>query len=201
MPMYPNSYAPGASYMQGYYNNSNPMSYMTQPVVQQPVSQMMPPAMPMQQSYGMGQGTPKNMEWVEGQVGAIAFQMPQGWPANFPIALWDNTKPVIYWKSWNQMGVPNQLIEIPYTMPNSNMSMLPDGNQNRGNAMSGTAQPDMSQYVTKDDLDELRKEVRNMNQSGNHYGNQNGSMNTGNGASGNNGNNGNVNNGNRGGNR
>ena len=194
MAMYSNPYAQSTGYMAGYYNNQNPMSYMAQPVMQQPVSQMMSPTMPMQQSYMATQGAPKNMEWVEGQVGAIAYQMPAGWPANFPIALWDNTKPVIYWKSWNQMGVPNQLVEIPYTMPNNNPA-LPEGN-------SGTSAPDMSQYVTRSDFDELRQEIRNMNQSGNRGtnmvssgSNQNGSMN---------GNGGNVNgsnNGSRGGNR
>ena len=47
--------------------------------------------------------------WVDGEVGAKAYQLPAGWPVNTPIALWDTNDTVIYLKSTNQMGMPNPL--------------------------------------------------------------------------------------------
>lgn len=47
--------------------------------------------------------------WVDGEVGAKAYQLPPGWPANTPLALWDTNDTVIYLKSTNQMGMPNPL--------------------------------------------------------------------------------------------
>jgi hypothetical protein len=166
-------------YLNSGYGYQAPANYGVRP-------QMSPQAMPMSQSYASNPSVPKNIEWVEGQVGAIAFPMPSGWPANYPIALWDNTKPVIYWKSWNQMGAPNQLVEIPYTMPNNNSaSMLPVG-QSGDAGMSEHETPDMSQYVTRQDFDALRNEIRNMSGAANN-GNStaNGNMNGGNGGNGN----------------
>ena len=120
---------------------------------------------PMQQSFAQPQCQPKGMEWVEGEVGAKAFQMPIGWPANTPIPLWDSTEPIIYLKSWAQMGMPNPLQRIRYTVepPESQnqMSMLTQGQS------GATPQPqqDMSNYVTRAELDQLRQEMKN-NQNG-----------------------------------
>lgn len=156
--------------MPNYYNPYNfyPVTYqspvgysgMTYPQMQQPVQQ---------QSYSNG---PKAMEWVEGEVGAKAFQMPQGWPANQPIPLWDSTDTVIYLKSWSPMGFPNPIQKIHYTMSEQNQMMLPQGQSGEGN-ISGAAH-DMSQYVTKEDLNQMKQELRNMLNTGN---NQNGSNN------------------------
>lgn len=98
--------------MPNYYNPYNfyPASYMQNmyPQMQQPV----------QQSFAQApQQGPKMMEWVEGEVGAKAFQMPMGWPANSPIPLWDSTDTVIYLKSWGPMGIPNPMQKLRYEMP------------------------------------------------------------------------------------
>ena len=153
--------------MPNYYNPYNfyPASYMQNmyPQMQQPV----------QQSFAQApQQGPKMMEWVEGEVGAKAFQMPIGWPANSPIPLWDSTDTVIYLKSWGPMGIPNPMQKLRYEMPEQqNQAMLMSGQG--GN--SG-AQPDMSQFVTKQDFDQLKQEIRNMaNQHGGQ--NQNGNNN------------------------
>ena len=151
--------------MPNYYNPYNfyPVNY---------ANQMGYSAMPMQQnqqSYASApvQQGPKMMEWVEGEVGAKAFQMPNGWPANSPIPLWDSTDTVIYLKSWGPMGIPNPLQKLRSEMPDQqNQALLMNGNSGaQGN------QQDMSQYVTKQDFEQLRNEIRSMNQSGN---NQNG---------------------------
>ena len=179
--------------MPNYYNPYNfyPATYQS-PVgyQQQPISYGGVP-MPIQQSgTAPVQQGPKMMEWVEGEVGAKAFQMPNGWPANSPIPLWDSTDTVIYLKSWGPMGIPNPMQKLRYEMPEQqNQALLTNGN----NGMSGTSGngQDMSQFVTKQDFEQLKNEIRNMNQNS-----------AGNGAQNNqNGSNSGQNGGNRGGNR
>lgn len=154
--------------MPSYYNPYNfyPASY-----VQTAYPNWNSGYMPMQQS---GQQGPKMMEWVEGEVGAKAFQMPNGWPANSPIPLWDSTDTVIWLKSWGPMGIPNPLQKLRYEMPeNQNQAMLTAS----GGTGNDHSQADMSQYVTRKDLEEiLRKELREARVN-----NQNGSNNTQNG--------------------
>lgn len=94
----------------------------------------------------------KSLEWVEGEVGAKAFQMPQGWPAETPIALWDSTDKKIFLKSWNAMGMAKPLQELDYEIKET--PVLLEGNSGHG--------PDMSQYVTKEDFEELKREIKNM---------------------------------------
>ena len=144
------------AYPYTYQNPYVPQAYSfgTNPQLQTPYQQ----PMQMQQSYT--QSPVKCMEWVEGEIGAKAFQMPQGWPANTPIPLWDSTDTVIYLKSVNQMGVPNPMTKIKYTIEEQqNQMMLPQGQSQQSN-MSGTNQPDMSQYVTKNDLEQMKKELK-----------------------------------------
>lgn len=174
------------------YNPYNSYSYGQQPFYNSLGAQPIQPVMPVQQmmpqqSYGM-QPQPRAMEWVEGEIGAIAYQMPAGWPANTPIPLWDNKSTTIYLKSWNQMGVPNPLQKIPYTLPSQQMSLPSEQSGETGYSGAQEAHnsmPDMSQYVTKSDFESLRQEIRNM---GNQSGNTNHNQNNQNGSSGNSGN-------------
>ena len=111
--------------------------------------QQYPYLYPQNQSYS---NNIKSMEWVDGEVGAKAFQMPQGWPAETPIVLWDNSEKKIYLKSWNQMGMPNPMQELDYEIKErTNPALLPSN-------ISG----DTNQYVTKEDFDQFKEELRNM---------------------------------------
>lgn len=107
------------------------------------------------------QQQPKAMEWVDGEAAAKAFPLPQGWPVNMPMPLWDSNDPVIYLKSINQMGMPNPLKKLRYVIENdgqANQSMLPAGdNMTGGQSYS----PDMSKYVTKDDMEKMVGELKN----------------------------------------
>lgn len=103
-----------------------------------------------QQSYANNNFEP--MKWVDGEVGAKAFQMPTGWPINTPIALWDSTEKKIFLKSWNQMGMANPMQELDYTIKEQPNPMLLEN-------MSGK---DMAQYATKHELEELRNEIHNL---------------------------------------
>lgn len=92
----------------------------------------------------------KTMEWVDGEVGAKAFQMPQGLPPETPIALWDNSEKKIYLKSWNAMGMPNQMQELTYEIKEkTNPALL---------AVSGSP----GEYVTKQEFDKLKEEIEKL---------------------------------------
>lgn len=112
---------------------------------------------PYQQSFNNGYRT---MEWVEGEVGAKAFQMPAGWPVNTPIALWDSTEKRIFLKSWNQMGMANQMQELTYEMKDAPIIL---------ENLSGK---DMSNYVTKEDFEELKRELKSLVNNRNRGGQQ-----------------------------
>ena len=107
----------------------------------------------------------KPMEWVDGEVGARAFQMPAGWPANTLIPMWDSTDTVIYLKSVNQVGMPNPMQKLKYTM--EEVTPTPA-------LVSGQTAPSQpGQYITKDDFDEFKKEIKGMltkNQNGSNQG-------------------------------
>lgn len=111
--------------------------------------QMQPnmPAMSQTQQGGPG------LIWVDGEVGAKAYQMPQGMPANQPIALWDTNDTVIYLKSVNPMGMPNPLQKAHYTL---------EEHRGTGPARSGDApvqaEP-MTDYVKKEDMERMKQEL------------------------------------------
>ena len=108
---------------------------------QQPTQQQ-----PNQQVSMMG------LKWVDGEVGAKAYQMPAGWPANTPIDLWDTNDTVIYLKSTNPMGMPNPLQKAHYTLEGSDR-----GEKTQG--YSGDTAPDMTQYVRKEDVERMKQEL------------------------------------------
>lgn len=119
-----------------------------------------------QQNQSYASNNMKSMEWVDGEVGAKAFQMPAGWPPETPIVLWDNSEKKIYLKSWNQMGMPNPMQELCYEIKErTNPALLPSN-------ISG----DNMQYATKEDFEQLRQEIQNLshamqNSKGNARGN------------------------------
>lgn len=92
--------------------------------------------------------------WVDGEVGAKAYQMPAGWPSGQPIALWDTNDTVVYLKSTNPMGMPNPLQKAHYKLENY-VSASP--------MKSGDAEPaempDLTQYVRKDDMERMKQEL------------------------------------------
>ena len=99
------------------------------------------------QTNGMG------LKWVDGEVGAKAYQMPAGWPANQPIALWDTNDTVIYLKSINPMGMPNPLQKARYVLEEYK-SATPGKNET-----SGHMEHDMSDYVKKEDLERMKQDL------------------------------------------
>ena len=115
-------------------------------------------AAPQMQTHQMGQVQTGGMglKWVDGEVGAKAYQMPAGWPPNQPIALWDTNDTVIYLKSINPMGMPNPLQKAHYTLEG-----MKSGEKTNG--YSGDTEPkcnhDMTQYVKKEDLERMKQDL------------------------------------------
>ena len=109
---------------------------------QQQYSQAVQPYQQPTMSYAQPQQTKVGIEWVDGEVGAKAFQLPAGWPANAPMPLWDTNDTVIYLKSINQMGMPNPIQKLKFEF------VTPQG-------QSGNT----GEYATKADLERLKKEI------------------------------------------
>ena len=117
------------------------------------------PTVTQPQSYTSPTNNVRPIEWVDGEAAARAYQAPPGWPADTPIALWDNTAPYIYFKSWNRMGMPNRIQKIQYdpTPIQDESPNLPVGQ----NGNSGAAELEKA-YVTKEDLAEMKREIQEM---------------------------------------
>lgn len=138
---YYNSYMQPANYqMPGYNVPSQPV----QPVVQQ--------------SYApapMG----SNVIPVDGEVGAKAFMVPSG--STGPIALWDTNDSLIYLRTFNSAGMPNPLKKLRYEEEEP-VPMLPSGQS------GASPQIDTSQFVTKSDMEDFKRELMNaIRQNGN----------------------------------
>lgn len=139
MANYPVAYQPSWNY--------SGVGQQMYPQYQQSMAQMpVPQTTPAAQQSGPG------LIWVDGEVGAKAYQMPGGWSANQPIALWDTNDTVIYLKSTNPMGMPNPLQKAHYTLEGTK-----SGEASRG--FSGDAVEPHAQYVTKDDLNRMKQEL------------------------------------------
>ena len=78
------------------------------------------------------------------------------------MALWDSNDPIIYLKSTNQMGIPNPIRRIRYTMEEEQQQTPLLSSQATNNNEPIYATPDMSDYVRHDDLDHLKEEIRAM---------------------------------------
>ena len=114
---------------------------------------------PYMQSYQNAPSQMKPMEWVDGEIGAKAFQRPADLPPNTSIPLWDSGAQKIYVKSWNQVGMANPMYELEYTIKeNQNTSgtnnvMLPAGQS--GQSVDNS-------FVTKEDFDKFKHEMTAM---------------------------------------
>lgn len=106
------------------------------------------------------QQQPIGIVWVDGEVGAKAYQLPSGWPANAPMPLWDTNDTIIYLKSTNQMGMPNPIQKVRYTMedqPRMSQAMSAQAALPAGESQQ---MPDMSDFVKKEDFDRKMDELK-----------------------------------------
>ena len=112
---------------------------------------------------------PQYMINVDGEMAARAWQMPPNLPPNTIIPLYDLDGQHVYFKSIDAYGRINPLRKGKIVFEDESVT-LPPAQQTSGS--SQPEMPDMSKYVTKDDLNSFKQELRNMIQT-----NQNGSNN------------------------
>lgn len=132
------------------YQNNWSYSGIGQQMYPQYGQQSMAQAVPQAQTSGTCM---HGLIWVDGEIGAKAYQMPQGLPANQPIALWDTNDTIIYLKSVNPMGMPNPIQKARYTLEEQR------GTSGARNASQDVVVPDMSEYVRKDDMERMKREL------------------------------------------
>ena len=129
--------------------NYLPATY--QPSYYSGIGQQMYPQFQGQQTQPVPQSQQTGgLIWVDGEVGAKAYQLPSGLPANQPVALWDTNDTIIYLKSVNPMGMPNPLQKAHYTL---------EEHRGTGPATSGAELPDVTQYVRKEDMEQMKQEL------------------------------------------
>ena len=116
---------------------------------------------------------------VDGEVGAKAWQMPNNLPPNTVIPLFDLDGEHVYFRSVDAYGRMNPLRKGRVIFEEET-KVLPQGQSGAGEPI----QVDVDKYVTKEDFNELKNEIREMarmNQSAlaqqNVQTNQNGSRN------------------------
>lgn len=146
----PTNYNP---YLQS-FQNQYPAAYSSFAPAQAVVAPVQPVARPVMSGNVLGYQ-------VDGEVGAKAFPFQNG--SNEPLVLWDMNDSVFYLRSYNQAGFPNPLKRYRFVeeeMPQA----LPAGMS--GNSMANT---DMSQMATRNEMDELRKEVQRLTALVNQY--------------------------------
>ena len=141
MPNYPVPYQNNWGYSGAIGQQVYPQ-YQNQSMMQQP-----------QQNVNAQAGD-HGLKWVDGEIGAKAFQMPAGWPPNQPIALWDTNDTVIYLKSINPMGMPNPLQRARYELEG-----MKSGEKRQGFSGDTEPKPDMSEYVKKEDLERMKQDL------------------------------------------
>lgn len=141
-------------------NSAIPIQHGYQPIYSQP--------QPAQQSYYAGAPQSyqapiqKVMEYVDGEVGALTFRQPAGWPANLSIPLWDSQSQLIYFKAWDPMGRSYPLVTAKYEWVNAEpQKLLPPG---QSGAQTNTLDGQPANYATKEDMEQLKREVRGIAQ-------------------------------------
>lgn len=123
-----NNYGP----YQNYYPSATPTT-------------VVPNAMPNGYSIPQQQAmppVPNTLNYVHGIEGAYAFTMP---PGVNQIILWDDTEDYFYVKGYDNMGKPKVLAWNDFK-PHV---------ENKKQQLQQVRQPDMSQYVTKKDLEKI----------------------------------------------
>lgn len=114
------------------------------------------------------QQTPQYMISVDGEMAARAWQMPGNLAPNTIIPLWDLDGQHVYFKSIDAYGRMNPLRKGRIVFDDEPVLLQQGSQQNT----------DMNQYVTKDDFDSLKQELKSMlaqtNGQQNYQRNQNG---------------------------
>lgn len=144
------------AYYQPSYLPQSYSAYQTsyQPAVQQPV-------MVAGNSYAPPPTAGPEWKWVDGEIGARAYQIPPGTPPGATIPLWDTNDMVIYLKSTNAMGMPNPLQKLRYYPESDPKQALPQGQSGETKAEE-MPRMDESKFVTKEEFEKMKHEIEDI---------------------------------------
>ena len=110
---------------------------------------------------------------VDGEMAARAWQMPTNLAPNTIIPLWDFDGQHVYFKSIDAYGRMNPLKRGRIVFEDDQQNLM----QGSVSGDPNKELVDMSKYVTKEDLDSLKQEIRLMLHNSQRSKNQNGSIN------------------------
>lgn len=105
---------------------------------------------------------------VDGEMAARAWQPSTPMPPNFVVPLWDLDGIHVYFKSTDAYGRINPIRKARVVFDDEQTNLVSGNNEPL--PVSEAVKPDMSQYVTKEDFNELKNEMRRLmrtNQNGN----------------------------------
>lgn len=125
----------------------------------------------MQVPMSGAQQNPQYMIQVDGEVAARAWQAPANLPPRTLIPLWDYDGRHVYFKSTDEYGRMNPIRKATVIFEDEQQN-LPQGQsgqvqqqQQNDNGVSGAQSielPDMSRYMTKDDFESFKQDIRSM---------------------------------------
>lgn len=92
--------------------------------------------------------------FVDGEMSARVFQMPDNWPIGIPLYLWDTNGDYFYVKVIGPNGVPMPLQKFRYQKEENEAYGHISGN--------GAPQVDTSQFVTKDAFEQQMNELKEL---------------------------------------
>lgn len=107
---------------------------------------------------------------VDGEMAARAWQMPANLPPNTIIPLWDLDGKHVYFRSTDNYGRVNPLKKGTVVFEDDQTNLPQVSQQGAPIEM-----PDLSKYITKDDFDNFKNEMKNLlqsmqqNQNGSNY--------------------------------
>jgi hypothetical protein len=119
-----------------------------------------------QQSFALPVNNQQFMIQVDGEIGAKAWQPQSALPPNTVIPLWDFDGIHVYFKSTDGYGRMNPIrkAKVIFEDEAQNLPSNVSGSEEHQN-VSGAQSiefPDMSKYVTKEDLESLKADLRSM---------------------------------------
>lgn len=138
---YPPGY-PAAGYQPGYYTQAVP-DQLTQLRLQQGQQLQPMQAQPQMNSMQQPQGESGGIIWVQGEAGAKAYLVAPG----CTVQLWDSENQTIYLKSADMSGMPSMRV-LDYTERGASSVQRKEE----------PPQPDMTQYITRDELESILAE-------------------------------------------
>ena len=146
MSLYSNPYNPSINPMWNSYSPNNPYNnYINR--------QQMLPMQPIQQQ----QSRQNNIIWVKGKENARSMQLPP----NSTVILLDNEVGKFYIKTTDDIGLGKLRIFSYIEEPDIQQSQ--QNTTATSNSTSSISELDLSNYVTKDELSEIIKEIKDKN--------------------------------------